>query len=182
LGATPRDTHLGVLHGHQPVAAAVAGRDQVGHAARLQEGLVAHRGEEQLAEPPHLVQALPDDRGLGVIVGGVGSEGIDSLLVSNLLNPDPVDLLVPKTRCGLPSELDRNLGNATAVVSHELFKQRNRAALGEHSIIVVVATQHNHVVQHRAVDEQFNAWLHMASLRLSEVELGSLWPLGELIS
>ena len=50
------------------VAPTVAHRDEIGHAARLEEGLVLDTavGVEHLAELDHLVEANADDRGLGV--------------------------------------------------------------------------------------------------------------------
>jgi hypothetical protein len=47
-----------VFHCHEPVAATVAGGDEVCHSAALKECLIAHGGVQLLGEAPHLTQAL----------------------------------------------------------------------------------------------------------------------------
>mmetsp|Transcript_39975 Transcript_39975/g.132236 ORF Transcript_39975/g.132236 Transcript_39975/m.132236 type:complete len:249 (+) Transcript_39975:200-946(+) len=88
---------LGVRLRALAVAAAEAGGDQVGDAARLEEGVIvdAGGGVKHLAELDHLLEADADERGLGVAavpesVRVAGADGDDVLERAAELNANSV--------------------------------------------------------------------------------------------
>ena len=86
------------------VAAAVAGGDEIGDAAALEESLALHAAEEIVTEAFHLAEADAHDRGLGVAaeaeaVAEAGAEGHDVLERAAELDAGHVrDRLYPKRR------------------------------------------------------------------------------------